>query len=521
MKKIGIDWFTLDSAEIQRYASTARGLSKIPGIMILDGFGDLRIDIHRSHTPLLSGVYLESEPDSSHTIPTASRDWLRPFQLEAIDWIRQRQGAILALDLGGGKTATATAAADLPVAVFSPVGVIDVWRNECKRLGWTHHLCQTEDAFKQAIKENKTDCFIMPYSRAYRLGGYFRGMELGTLIADEAHLLTNKYVTWTQEFRGIPRTKTLLLTATPVRNRLTSLWGLLDTACPRAFGWKNEFRQRYCGATPSPYGGMVDTGRTNQDELATRLTEVIYKRTRAQMQIPLPSHNRLLVELEVKEEVPSLKEILDSLHSPLGAQLTIRNMMRQHLSHKKAQEVDVERFISKHPRTVWWIWFKETADILAKRLKALGLAVDVMTGEAPTRKRTQILEEWGARENVGKPRALVASIAAAATGISLSNAEAAIFVDLDWTALNIIQAEKRHHRFGSHLKELWTYYLRVPGTIDDMMAQALVEKQEDVELSLGKDGTVEQMKLLLGETDKDQDETEIIRRLAQKLYGRG
>lgn len=521
MKKIGIDWYTLDESEIQRYVGTARGISKIPGVVVLEGFGGLRVDVHRTHFPLLSGGVIETEPSNAHDIPSASRGWLRPFQLDAVHWLRERSGSILALDLGGGKTATATAASDLPVAVFCPVSVIDVWRAECRRLNWTHHLCQDEYSFKEAIRANKMDCYIMPYSRAYRLAGYFRSTQLGTLIADEAHLLTNKYVTWTQEFRGIPRSKTLLLTATPIRNRLTSLWGLLDTAAPKAFGWKNDFRRRYCGAHESPYGGMIDTERTNQDELALRLTEIVYRRTRAQMAIPLPLHERFLVELEVDEEIPSLKELLNSLHTPLGAQLTIRNMLRQHLSRKKAQAVDVAKFQSDHSRVVWWIWFKETAAILAERLKALGLPVDVMTGEAPTKKRTEILEQWGSRENVGQPRALIASVAAASAGISLSNADAAVFVDLDWTPLNLIQAEKRHHRFGSHLTSLYTYYLVVPDTIDTMMAQALVEKQEDTERSLGVDGTVEQMKLLLGETDEPQDETEIIRRLAQKLYGRG
>jgi hypothetical protein len=263
---------------------------------------------------------------------------------------------------------------------------------------------------------------------------------------------------------------------------------------------------------------MVDMGRTNQDELAARLTEVVYKRTRAQMVIPLPAHHREIISLELADAFPSLDEILKGVSAPTGAHLTILGQMRQHLSLKKAETVDLGTFTGQHRRTVWWVWFKETAAILQRRLEARGLTVDVMTGEAPTKRRTKILEEWGNPEHVGRPRALVASVAAASTGISLSNADAAIFVDLDWTPLNLIQAEKRHHRFGSFLPELWTYYLQARGTIDDAMGFALVGKQEDSEQALGEDGSLAQMKALLGE-EEPLSEQEVIANLAKRMLG--
>jgi SNF2 family DNA or RNA helicase len=519
MKWIGTDWFSLDAEEIKCYLGTARGVATSPGVRIsgLPASGTCRVDIHRSHSPLLPGASLGFQPGNDHEIPEESRGWLRPFQLEAVDWLRQRHGAILALDLGGGKTATATAATELPVVVLVPVTVIDVWRTECRRLGWTHHLCQDVLELKTAIKAGKTDCYILPYSRADKLAGYFTTARMGTVIADEAHILTNKWVTWSQSFRGIPRERTILLTATPMRNRLVSLWGLLDSACPGAFGPRNAFRAHYCGAHPSPYGGMVDTGRTNQEELAARLTEVVYKRTRAQMALPLPEHSRTLVEMTLPEPFPTFEVILKGVPAPTGAHLTILGSMRQHLSLQKAKNVELQSFTGPHRRTVWWVWFKETAAILQRRLEALGLPVDVMTGESPTKKRTKILEEWGNPAHVGRPRALVASVAAASAGISLSNAEAAIFVDLDWTPLNLIQAEKRHHRFGSFLPELWTYYLTARGTIDDAMALSLTEKQEDSEASLGEDGTLGQMRALLGESENALSEEETIANLVRRM----
>ena len=529
MKLIGNDWWALDTEEIKRYASTARGLSNIPGIRVT-GFSSnqgwfnavppesLKVDVHRSHLPVLSGLTpMGAQLDDHHAIPLASREWLRPFQLEAVAWLRQRHGAILALDLGGGKTATATAAVDLPIVVGVPVSVIDVWRTECRRLGWTFHVCTNAEDLKASLKAGKTDCYILPYSQADRLAGYFTRHRMGAVLCDEAHTVANKYVTWSQAFRGIPRDRTILITATPMRNRLVSLWGLLDAACGRAFGGRNEFRARYCGAGPSPYGGMVDTGRTNVDELAARLTEVVFKRTREQMGIPVPVHHRAVHELRVARKFPTLLEILKGVSAPSGAHLTIINELRQHISTEKALAVPVGHIQITHHRVVWWVWFRETAKILEERIKAFGIPVDVMTGDAPTAKRTRILEEWGSVDKLREPRALIASVAAASTGISLSNARAAQFVDLDWTPLNLIQAEKRHHRFGSFYPELWTDYYVVPGTVDEAMALSLAEKQEESEGALGEDGSLAQMRLLLDSENSYLTEQEIVARAAKRM----
>ena len=103
MKLIGNDWWALDTEEIKRYVSTARGLSNIPGIRVTGASPhqgwfnavppeSLKVDVHRSHLPVLSGLSpLGTQLDDHHAIPLASREWLRPFQLEAVAWLRQKE----------------------------------------------------------------------------------------------------------------------------------------------------------------------------------------------------------------------------------------------------------------------------------------------------------------------------------------------------------------------------------------------------------------------------------------------
>ena len=65
--------------------------------------------------------------------------------------------------------------------------------------------------------------------------------------------------------------------------------------------------------------------------------------------------------------------------------------------------------------------------------------------------------------------------------------------------------------------ELVTYYMVVPESIDEPMAQALVEKQLDSECVLGEDGSVEQMKFLLDNAE-EMSETEIIQAMARRIF---
>jgi hypothetical protein len=95
---------------------------------------------------------------------------------------------------------------------------------------------------------------------------------------------------------------------------------------------------------------------------------------------------------------------------------------------------------------------------------------------------------------------LIASIGAAATAIALTTAKAAVFVELDWTPMNLIQAEKRHYRFGNVFPEISTTYLVAPTVgAERQMIAALLEKAEASELALDVDGSVDQMRALLAE----------------------
>jgi SNF2 family DNA or RNA helicase len=525
--KLPRDWHLLTGSEMRAAVGdlTMEQAAKIlpPGLrayFIQNELGVSRlaeIHVHRTHLPLLEG-YQHSRGQATQQVlglSPAQRAWLRPYQIEDVGFVTSRAGTIVASDLGIGKSAIASASCgEAYTVIVCPASAICVWEAESRRMGWTHRVLskRSKRVELRAGAHNDVQTLIISYNLLPALAG---SMVLGsewqthTLIADEAHQLTNKKTTWASMFRMIHRERTILLTATPMRNRLRSLWGLLDCAVPAAFGKEYDFRRRYTGAKQGSYG-LEDHEPTNQTELALRLTECVIKRTRAQVDSPLPAHTRSVMECEVSGH--ELRTALESLQDAGKAQrqadaLRCLGAMRLAIGRAKARMVvgQVAELVEAHGRVILWVWHHEVAAILRKGLEQLEVPVDVLLGDTHTQKRAEIVEEWR-NGDASRPRVLIASIGAAATAISLTTAKAAVFVELDWTPMNLIQAEKRHYRFGNVFKDITTIYVVSQVGSDRQMLQALFDKAEASEVALGVDGSLEQMRILLGESETIEED---------------
>jgi SWI/SNF-related matrix-associated actin-dependent regulator 1 of chromatin subfamily A len=434
-----------------------------------------------------------------------------------------RRGCILALDLALGKTAIASACAllDLPVLVVCPASAVGVWVQEAQRLGL---YCETLSGIDGPTRH--AQMWIMSYQMLDRWAGSFAlGMsdfQPQTLIADEAHMLTNKKVTWAKAWQVIHAERRILLTATPMRNRLRSLWGLLNCACPRAFGSDYEFRRHYCGATDGQWG-LEDGEPTNQDELAERLKEVVIKLTRADVQLPVPEHTRRVVTVPIGAY--AIADAMRGMSNKPGDQIKMLTQVRHAIGGEKltrALHDHVIPEINRHTRTIVWVWHKDIASDLVHVLRSYNHKVDVLIGETHSAARQRVIDEWRAtsepafvdRLTIDK-RVLVASIGAASSAISLTTADCAVFLELDWAPLNLVQAEKRHHRFGSIYDHVDTVYIVGDTPLEKHMIGALLEKADASEEFLGRDGQLDQMQTLLGSAELT--EREIMLRFAGLL----
>lgn len=518
MRLAGREWYSLDSAEATEYAETLR---EVPGAKVSFALGGRQVvgaELHRSHLPLCSlpplpapeGPGFRPVALASPTEAQAPLYPLRDYQTEGVNFVRERSGALLLHDLGLGKTPIALRAAGAPALVVCPTSAVGVWLREARLHGAKakvlHGLSSSVDEASGA------DIYITTYGSAGAWFARFRGGRIHTVIADEAHVMQKRALQWSQAFRSILRQRTILLTATPLRNRLRSLWALLDAASPRAWGSEYDFRRHYCGTTVGRYG-LVDGEPSNLDELALRLSAVAIRETWANPAFDglRPRLERVSVDVELSPEARqdlvtlTATEVFQKFKDAgtTSRHLPMLTGQRHRLGLAKAEWAVADwlpSIVERHRRVLVWTWYQDVARAVAKALVArLGdtVPVTVLTGESDIESRADDIAAWS-DPDARAPGVLVATLAAMGASVNLTSVEAAVFLEYDWAPLVMNQAEARHHRVGNTRDVVYAYYLRAPGTIEERLVQVLREKLEESLLVVGEHSQLGQMEALLG-----------------------
>ena len=515
VQQVGHDSFKLEASELEWYD---RYLADVPGVTEHRRQGKLvDVLIHRSHLSLLPSEMIPA------IVSPRSASWsvsppqpLRDYQIEAVEFARSRGGAAFFHDLGLGKNYSIFPALDYPALACCPTSALQVWEEEAKGYGLDVQVHQGRDASLSKISYD-ADLHLVTYGSVSYWLPLFHGRgkypRVRSVAMDEAHALHKQASRVHAALASVKQDSTIVMTATPARNCLRSLHGLLHAIAPGAFGSLTEFRVRYAGADLDAWGHLSDGEElTNVEELASRLTEVAIAETWLSDRVRhlRPPLKRIPIEAELgfDERVRMIEEAISRAYGKLK---TAGAPSAPHISYMTAQRIELgklkaewflrsallEDLLSKHKRQIVWCWHKEVlASVEAGLRSRWEGSIDIVTGEAPTGRRRQIVKEWR-HGDPEEPRILLATLGAMSTAVNLTTAEAATFLELSWAPLDLQQAEARHHRPGSKFDEVYAYYISVPGMIDGHMTNTLLEKVEHMEQALGECSQKDQMLSLL------------------------
>lgn len=485
-----LGWFQLDN-------ETGRPLVGLPGVKV-EGLrfedGEIVLDrstkilVHESHLPLVGiepprrFIHEEYGHHSLSELWTARDRWSEPLgfklrvtQQQAIDFISVRRGTLLGDDLRLGKTLSAICSHDPKQGQFvvvAPLSTRAVW------LGWMRRVFPglpigiavgrnfDANVFQQPLIFMHYD--ILPRWRIVR--------ELGMVVFDEAHMLTNpdaqrsiSAVALASQARCV-----VAMTGTPIWNMPPDLWSVLGLITPGAWGDFWSFAKRY-GAPVSRAHGIDFTGASNVEELHARLSSVMLRRRWIDVADDLPPITRQIIVAEVSQAERNKLDILaGKLQSERNS--TVGNLAayrRQVTGLKQAVVVaEAEKIISRGEPVVIWTWHKDYADRLARRLDGLeGRALAyVIHGDIDPAKRDGIMDQW--RESA-TPAVLIATMSVAQVGIDLSHARHAIFAEIDYTPAILGQAEMRTY---SPTRPMDITFVVANHLIDQRIVRALVQK---------------------------------------------
>lgn len=195
--------------------------------------------------------------------PASFHGQLRPYQARGVSWLtfmeRWGLGACLADDMGLGKTIQLIAfllhlqeqdALDKPTLLVCPTSVLGNWEREVKKFGpkiktLVYHGDKRPKGktFAKSIKGQ--DLIITSYALIYRDLKELQSVTWQNVVLDEAQNIKNPEAKQSQAVRQLETQFRIALTGTPVENRLSELWSILDFLNPGYLGPRNFFQRRF------------------------------------------------------------------------------------------------------------------------------------------------------------------------------------------------------------------------------------------------------------------------------------
>lgn len=405
---------------------------------------------------------------------------LFPYQREGVDFLHKNGGRVLlADDMGLGKTVETIAylyeARVGRTLIVCPASVVYKWQDEIRR--WYPGEVTVTLVTSTSGKIKPADFTIMSYGIMTRL--VKKLPEYECVVLDEAHYISNNKSQRSKAARQLRTIKMLMLSGTPFLNRPIELYPLLDCLQPRAWGSFFQFGHRYAGAVHTRFGWDF-SGATNLNELRSRLSSTMLRRTKKEVLAQLPELTRTYLPINITN-APEYYRVSSEFRTWLQGEgreastsnkLTKITALRCVLGRGKVEAAIelAQDILAGGDQVVLYAVHKEVVTSIVYALQEHGVVTVV--GEDSQEQRA---------DNVNKFQSGIAKVAvisqAGGEGINLYSASHIIFVEREWNSAKEEQAEARLHRIGQK-QNVTAYYLVARGTYDERLNQMVEHKRK-------------------------------------------
>jgi SNF2 family DNA or RNA helicase len=455
-----------------------RANAEQPGLRFEMFHGKLVVFYHISHVPTLPDeaqcAHNLIEQQASIPLPFEVNNTLRGYQQADLQFLKQRRGALLAYEMRLGKTPLAVHLHnpnDGILVVCGPLAAREAWREWIERVtGAPPYLLYGRGNVESELGYH---AYFVHYDVLDAHTPFLITQRIGTLVLDEFHILQSRGTQKASATNAVlvRASKILGLTGTPCWNKPKSMWNLLHTLTPGAWGSQFEFRKRYAGAVPGAHGWLYE-GISHAEELQARLKTIMVRRTWKEVMPELPPTTRVVEPVAlsgatyVAIEAATMKaRLARGRVTQAGYLATLRRKLAE-IKIKPARDIAVQALDNGH-NPVLWVWHNEIGEKVAAAFPS-NVTVLRLQSTDPAPKRESIVRAFRAAP-VGTC-ALVAAMGVAGVGLDLSHSDYAIFVELDWTPAVVQQAEMRtFHVSRPHV----VVYLHADDSVETALINAL------------------------------------------------
>ncbi|MBL8757935.1 MAG: ATP-dependent helicase, partial [Phycisphaerae bacterium] len=523
---------------------------------------------------------LLSDPSSNQTLPMLAAPEgfvgsLRPYQLKGLSWLafldRWGLGSCLADDMGlgktiqllamllaeragppagsgagaggaggggggGGGTSGGGSAGDpiLPTLLIVPMSVVGNWVRETARFApslrvHVHHGPERPQGEALLRAAHAADLVITTYALAHRDRASLEPIAWGRIALDEAQNIKNPGTKQTQAIRALDAPRRVALTGTPIENRLSELWSIMDFLNPGLLGGLHEFRARFAvpveryhdqhkgrqlramvqpfvlrrlKTDPTVIADLPEKVETREYCYLTPEQATLYERTVREM-LSAAEHAEgiqrrgviLAGLVKLKQICNHPKQFLKDADRPLApvdgsegdaddATPLPRELAEPRRSGKCVRLVQMlDEVLAGGGQALVFTQFRQMGAILSTMLRhELDREVLFLHGGTPAKERDRMVVAFNKGD--GSAPVFVLSLKAGGVGLNLTGANHVFHFDRWWNPAVENQATDRAYRIGQ-TRTVQVHKFVVAGTLEERIDQMIEQKAALLENIIG------------------------------------
>ena len=455
--------------------------------------------------------------------PASFAAQLRPYQRRGLAWLaflaRLDLGACLADDMGLGKTiqllaleATERAEghATAPSLLLCPMSLVGNWQREAARFApglrvYAHHGPGRLHGEELAARLGEVDLVVSTYGTAVRDVEELAAHDWHRLALDEAQAIKNSQATASRTVRRLTAGHRIALTGTPMENRLTELWSVMDVLNPGLLGTTEKFRSRFA----------IPVERHGDDEAAQLLRRIIrpylLRRVKTDPTIidDLPEKIEIVQDYRLTPEQASLYQtVVDDMMEKIegsegierrGRVLAAMAKLKQVCNHPaqllhdgspignrsgkvtRLEEILTE-ILAEGDKVLCFTQFTEFGEMLVPHLSArFDQEVLFLHGGVSRRRRDEMVARFQVADG---PSVFLLSLKAGGTGLNLTAANHVVHLDRWWNPAVENQATDRAFRIGQR-RAVQVRKFCCTGTLEERIDAMIARKRALADLVVG------------------------------------
>ncbi|MDQ0256279.1 SNF2 family DNA or RNA helicase [Evansella vedderi] len=391
------------------------------------------------------------------------------------------------------------------VLILVPASLVTQW---CRELNEKFFIPAIEQRKRPAWEQIDITVTSIDTAKREPHASVIQNIDYDFIIVDEAHKLKNKETKNYQFVRSLKKKFCLLLTATPVQNRLSEVFHLISLLKPGYLGDESSFEKNY-------------KEEKDHEQLNELIQKVMIRNRRTDSGMDWPKRKVQTVPITFSPEERELYEAVSELKNKYrgfaqgisfttltlqrevcssreAAFMTLKNLMEQYGDHPEisqdlndiAEKINAVKTNSKAEQVLSLIQGTDDKLIIFTEYRATQLYLQWFLGQhgiksVPFRggfKRSK--KDWMKQLFQNQVQVLIAT-EAGGEGINLQFCHRMINYDLPWNPMRIEQRIGRIHRLGQE-KDVEIYNFAVQDTVEDHILKLLYKKIGLFEGVIGK-----------------------------------